>query len=721
MAGGKKGASRTHSRYYANGDQGSLYGSFNSASRQSGLPTRETRFPRSCDGDTSNLAVLFRVPANSKSVGPDRPPLSLRDEARNTERQYLSSSNVRLRHSQVSFVKAEELVTNKYTDPYEEQGKDSIPAKHHPSTPSVFVGAPMSELNLDQEERASNNDSTDNALNARMLHSRRDKAFRTWSPPALCEPRFVVDTTGSGAAINTGLMPPLIRSSSPSDSSSSDEVIVFAGRSRAQRSRIISISKTTRAPGQSKTATISDRLADKDEPNDLLNPPIPESDHTADTIVDHLIAALDSSVTNTISADNLSEPFFVKKPFSSASVTPFDRSGQRASQGGRTKRTGKKPRKGTKQDMTKEPDEAILADYIANMSDTLEQETSLLNGPITEQKVGATENDESQEEEARTNYGRRPGQVSCSYSGWNSSDIGDLDDFSTSDEASGNISAVVWSRERSSGLQYLVVCEGSTVDDAKWLPSASLRSESAIERIRLFEERHQSVNIHLADDSDTTEPRNSNEAQESETDEGAEALQDDEDPLRRRISRMTDEKIARLLAKQEELGMGSDELVLFDDGIVNTDSVSDAPEIRPKSVAENFESVFRTKTKNKRLKNDLYATMAPDDMLYQEVYNDFDVMDHDRSSLRKKLKGRRGLQDFQVSDAELDVALSTAWHKDRLKKQGKKQEREELRAQGLLGRKNKNKADLKAKYIEGMTMDQVKGEIRDFLFSANER
>ena len=60
-----------------------------------------------------------------------------------------------------------------------------------------------------------------------------------------------------------------------------------------------------------------------------------------------------------------------------------------------------------------------------------------------------------------------------------------------------------------------------------------------------------------------------------------------------------------------------------------------------------------------------------------------------------------------------------AWEKDRTKKKMRKQERQELRAQGLLGKKNK--VDLKAKYSEGISTIEVKMEIKDSLLSSLER
>ena len=63
--------------------------------------------------------------------------------------------------------------------------------------------------------------------------------------------------------------------------------------------------------------------------------------------------------------------------------------------------------------------------------------------------------------------------------------------------------------------------------------------------------------------------------------------------------------------------------------------------------------------------------------------------------------------------------MHMAWENDRSKKKKRKQEREELRAQGLLGKKGK--PDLKVKYAEGISMPQLKSEIKDFLLSSMER
>jgi hypothetical protein len=104
--------------------------------------------------------------------------------------------------------------------------------------------------------------------------------------------------------------------------------------------------------------------------------------------------------------------------------------------------------------------------------------------------------------------------------------------------------------------------------------------------------------------------------------------------------------------------------------------------------------------------------------LLADAYDGFDVMDFDRPSLKKKPKGRKGKLVFDLSDSELEASMQMAWDNDRIKKKERKQEREELRAQGLLGSKN-GKPDLKQKYREGMGIDAVKEEIKSFLMGNN--
>ncbi|KAJ5306653.1 hypothetical protein N7508_005668 [Penicillium antarcticum] len=104
------------------------------------------------------------------------------------------------------------------------------------------------------------------------------------------------------------------------------------------------------------------------------------------------------------------------------------------------------------------------------------------------------------------------------------------------------------------------------------------------------------------------------------------------------------------------------------------------------------------------------------DALDSDPYFGFDIMDFDRPSLRKKPKGKQAIPELMLSDSEFEIELQEAWQNDRRKKKLRKKEREELRAQGLLGRKGGN-PDLKAKYSKEMNMEQFMTELRSFLLS----
>ncbi|KAL4743092.1 hypothetical protein BDV11DRAFT_142895 [Aspergillus similis] len=107
------------------------------------------------------------------------------------------------------------------------------------------------------------------------------------------------------------------------------------------------------------------------------------------------------------------------------------------------------------------------------------------------------------------------------------------------------------------------------------------------------------------------------------------------------------------------------------------------------------------------------------DALEQDPYYGLDVMDFGRSSLKKnKNKSKKIINHPGIDglDSELEDGLINAWNNDRLKKKLKKREREELRAQGLLGRP-RNDPDPKIKYADGINIEELKSEIRLFLLS----
>lgn len=165
---------------------------------------------------------------------------------------------------------------------------------------------------------------------------------------------------------------------------------------------------------------------------------------------------------------------------------------------------------------------------------------------------------------------------------------------------------------------------------------------------------------------------------------------------------MDDESLAFLLSEQEALGLGSDELLIYNDSVET--SVAHAAKRYAKD----------TPKKSRRVAKDYFpsATLLAD-ALDQDPYGGFDVMDYERPSLRKK-KGKKSLP-FEVSDDDLKEDNEAVWDNDRSKKKARKQEREELRMQGLLGSKS-----IVNKYGEGMTIMEIGKEFESFLGSEAE-
>lgn len=108
------------------------------------------------------------------------------------------------------------------------------------------------------------------------------------------------------------------------------------------------------------------------------------------------------------------------------------------------------------------------------------------------------------------------------------------------------------------------------------------------------------------------------------------------------------------------------------------------------------------------------------DALEADPYFGFDIMDFERPSLRNKPKGKHAIPELELSDSEFEIELQQAWQNDRTKKKLRKKEREELRAQGMLGRKAGN-PDLKVKYSKEMNMEEFMTELRSFLLSSKNR
>ena len=379
------------------------------------------------------------------------------------------------------------------------------------------------------------------------------------------------------------------------------------------------------------------------------------------------------------------------------------------------------------------PDEedAIIRDYIANMKDFSDSEDNVI---AESQRNGYAVKDLAEPGQQVTMVQEEialDAVEDTANDDWDSADLDDLDELSTSEEAPDKIRKILKSRERPSGLQYLAVGVGQSVDEARWITQQALNARDAIDVLRAFEAQEEERMLAGLDDDDNDDDEDDDDEDEEDGDEDDGASEDSEeagfneylddlesekdemDLIQRRQARMTDEQIAQALAKQEELGLGADELLLFDN-VMDDDILNDlgsARKARTKVPAKN--------SSRKGRRTEFPSAEAFADALDQDPYGAFDVMDFERPSLRPKKKGRKSNLAFELEDEELQLQIEQSWENDRKKKASKKREREELRAQGLLGSNNGRPA-LHIKYRNGMSTANIHLEIKAFLKSGDE-
>jgi hypothetical protein len=323
---------------------------------------------------------------------------------------------------------------------------------------------------------------------------------------------------------------------------------------------------------------------------------------------------------------------------------------------------------------------AAMDDYAQNLQDYGEEEDDALPTTFTGRPLDLSDNN-----------------------GWNTDTLQDFDALSTSSEAVDNIERIMSVRMRKNMLQYLVVYEGSTVDQARWRPATILTSSADLALIESFEAAHPSP----SPDMDPTSDSDSERSADSE-DDGED--EDEDDPA----EEMDDERIARVLQKQEELGIFGDDIVLF-----GADEYFDSPSNKTTPYGRYTtpkKRQPRSKPSGGRSGPSFPSASALADAVDADPYNGFDVMDTERPSLKIKKKGRRGQMPPELDDPELNETMQATWAADREKKRLKKAEREEMRKQGLLGRKGKA-PDLGVKYKDGIDFNSTVEEIRDFMFS----
>ena len=203
-----------------------------------------------------------------------------------------------------------------------------------------------------------------------------------------------------------------------------------------------------------------------------------------------------------------------------------------------------------------------------------------------------------------------------------------------------------------------------------------------------------------------------------------------------------DEFLLQATYNRRDLG-GSDADVVLDASSESSDNLSDGASDSDKpqeDIVAPLDDVYRSEselddeTLAKLLAGhepgiDLTATFdinnlessdsdSSEDLRDRKYPDELDLMDWERPSLRRKRKGARAQISFGASDSELEQTLQVAWKNDRLKKSQRKRQREELRALGLLGQSKPG--DLRVKYPQGMSLNEVSEEMRLFLQAAQE-
>ncbi|KAL8814642.1 MAG: hypothetical protein Q9223_006145 [Gallowayella weberi] len=639
---------------------------------------------------------------DKKRLTSNTQPFSLQDEARNTERTHLWDSTRKLRQSHINFVSAGTSTPDRAL-----QSHVNHPGPPHEAPPqSSLPPASLASMTIeDQESNSLDGHIKDNRSDTAPLSivKNQDMAASEYSECKSAKDRFFIDCTGSQVALNPNLTPPkILRSPSPTASTSSEEVIVFTGRRQARQKG----SQQSEDKLEEKTAGISHHQFGRD-----------------DKVKNNDVAEIHGPSANPAKIDGPQVPAQISNTPSQIPwpISEYPRNDNRVSSM-RPSRGRQRRQRAVWYSRTQAEEDEILADYIANIDDkdmirdnlrSLARIESMAQSPQMEHANSTATDTEAAEDAINALLDRTLD--------WDSDDVRDFDGLSTSSETYPMVNKVLSKRQRPTGEQYLVVGQHQSTDDARWISSSSVESPNARNCIRAFELAQ--ARLHMeplsSEDSDSSDDLAQLDA---DLGEDLDSIEDELDLVERRQARMTDEQIARLLSKQEELGLGSSELLIFDGDDI--DEGDPPPMVRQAAVHRDARTTAKSTKKGKEKKHSRHHDASPlaslfTDGVEQDPYGRFDVMDHDRLSLQKKGKPRHAYPTFGLSDSELEASLQSAYAKDRSKKKLRKIEREELRVQGLLGRSG-GPPDLNAKYQEGMTFRQIRDEVTDFMNSDNQ-
>lgn len=288
---------------------------------------------------------------------------------------------------------------------------------------------------------------------------------------------------------------------------------------------------------------------------------------------------------------------------------------------------------------------------------------------------------------------------------WEEYELNDLDDISTDSEGpKGPVDTVLGKRNRPSGLQYLVKWSGYDTDDVTWVLAETLDS-SASDKIKSYEKVLAQKTAEVAAAADGSED-------DEEHDNDEDAYDEDDDQVD------SDLKLAKLLQRQEVMGVAGSDLGFN----LELDAFMDLNFPRKGSKKSH-----KAKTPLPDITPNSHTGFFPSASRLADTYDDFNPMEWERPSLataKGQLKGkkRKGkVVMLELSDSDLEESIQNSWQKDREKKKARKAQREALRSEGLLGGGKGSKRDPKARWKEGMDVEDLQKEITGFLLSEHQR
>lgn len=574
-------------------------------------------------------------------------------EALNTQRHEPSRlSNLRLRDAKVNFVSASTL------PPPEAPGPET-------AMECMSLKEPDGDLGVDGVI-----DSSEQAGQAQVAEESQEIEEQDG------QDEFIIDIEGN-QPIETNLPPPRIRSSSPTPSNSSEEVILFRGRDNNGK---FFGSLPSTEPKSSKTSSLRTTIDD----DVTIYTEDKQSPISSGLTTDELHLSSGKSRAKGKAKENLLEP------------PPIDRVNlQRKlsdSLDAPPSNLRKRRNDSRRHHKNRSFEDEMMNDYITNIE---EQGLDIL-GPSNGRELGDDSNDIFLHRDSSPDS-----VVELLDDDFDASDSLNQNTLEVLDRLSVPIDAVLSSRDGESGRQYLVAWSENMSNMSGWVSATALLTPQALDLIDKFKVNEKLVTESLDGDAGDSD------FMDDDLSESSESEDDDMDLIERQLDSLNDEKMARLLAKQFEFGFDSSELALFDGLNEPSGGSSSTARNRKKEQFERRERASKTPRNG-----------FPSATMLADAYDGFDVMDFERPSLKKKPKGRKGRLPFDVSDPELQASMQSAWENDRVKKKQRKEDREHRRALGVLGI-HPDKPDLSMKYKEGMGILAIKEEIRLFLIGKN--